>query len=150
MFGRKLQLDNQKIVPKFYSLNLVAVDQNQCRHLFLFTTAAFSKDEAVGKGLENMRRTNPELFNLGMQCGGFELVCYQELTAGQIDLMFKKTMNPLPPLDIKVAVGPQDEAREEKNRLIKQIIETRDNGLLEANRGRLTEYEMAYIKDTLG
>lgn len=144
-----LPLSNQKPVPRFFVMNLVATDNNGQVHLYLFTTVAMSQQDAFARGLETMRKTIPELYQLGQSGTGFEVASVQEITQSTLQKMFTQANRPAQRLNLVVAEPTKEEVQDEKNKLIKQIIESRDTALLEANRTKLTEYEIAYIQDTI-
>lgn len=148
-----IKLDNKKPEPKFYACNLIATDYTGERHIYLFTTIAMSQQDAFMKGLDTMRRQIPELYELGQTGTGFSILGCQELTWRQMQRNFLLAIEPRPTQNIQfvVAEEPVEEPEEpsEKNKLIQKIIETRDTELLEQSKDQLTDYEIAYITDTI-
>lgn len=142
-------MDNRKPVPKLYIVNIMITSLDGQSNLFMFVCIATGDQEAFNRGVEVIRTTLPELYKIGVQGRGFELAAVQSLSYPQIHELFKVAIEP-PKREIKIQFVPEaTKIQNEKDLLIKQIIETRDTALLNANRDNLTEYELAYIQDTI-
>ena len=148
-------LNNQKPTPKFYMLNIATTDSRAMEHIFNFACVAMSEQEAFRRALNTMKEVIPQLWEIGQSGSGFEIMSSEALSENQITKAFNayKTENfslPVPKQEITIKFVPiTEKPQDSKNQLIKQIIETRDRALLEANRGNLTDYEISYIEDTI-
>ncbi len=141
--------EKQEQIPSFWTLNIVTKTVDNA-HLFMFACVAMTEREAYEKAVANMRNVAPELYNLGIQGRGFEIVSVQKCTFSQIKESFEVYMRKLPGIHFVVVESPpQDESQSEKDIMIKRIIETRDLALLEENRENFTEHEIAYIHDII-
>lgn len=143
-------MDNRKPVPKLYIVNIMITSLDGQSNLFMFVCIATGEQDAFNRGVEVIRTTLPELYQIGIRGRGFELAAVQALSYPQIQELFKvATQPPKRDIQIKFVQETASQTQTEKDLLIKQIIETRDTALLNANRENLTEYELAYIQDTI-
>lgn len=122
------------------------VKEGDKHHLFQHATVAISKQEAFIKAVELARLTEPTLYELAAQCGGFTIACGQEFTFEALKTAFGIEAPPEQRLKFIIPDDPETQA---KNKLIQDIIATGSEYFLESNKHKLSEWEISYIKECL-
>lgn len=101
--------------------------------------------EAAMIALDSMRKNIPDLWNLGMNNGGFKVILENSFTRENIESIFNAKERQNTPLikEIKVV---EDNPDTPKNLLIKKLIGEADYTKLEQEKENLTDAEYKYIK----
>lgn len=143
MFGIGSQQQQNEQPIRLYVLLLVHKSNGQTQ-LFQYIGVARTDQDAAIKAMEKMKEVVPELWQKGIENGGFQVKLQNIFDKEGIIRIFDSEEKP----KITEIIEVPDPVTE-KSLLIKSVIDRNDIGYLEQKRFEFTEYEYQYIKEKI-